>query len=190
MLFLCLLYMTPQEFIVKYHEWLGKAPEEITVARNEYLSQAGKVEKYLYLITSGAVRAIYLSKEEEFTIRFGYKGSVISSLDSFISGEPSQFYLQAIRKTTAIRLEKSAYLKFVTSSPEVSVVHMELMNGLLTSMLDREIDLLTSSSLERYNRIMKRSPQLFQEVPLKYIASYLRMSPETLSRLRNLDADQ
>lgn len=182
--------MSPQEFIAKFHEWLKAKPDEVTFPRNAYLSEAGKVEKYLYLVVSGAVRAIYLSEDEEFTVRFGYRGSVISSLDSFISGEPSQFHLQAIRKTTVIRLEKTAYLEFVQSNPEVSKVHLELMNGLLTSMLDREIDLLTSSSLERYNRILKRSPQLFQEVPLKYIASYLRMSPETLSRLRNLDPDQ
>lgn len=58
------------------------------------------------------------------------------------------------------------------------------MNGLLNSMLEREIDLLTSSPFERYNRILERSPQVFQEIPLKYIASYLRMTPETLSRLR------
>tara|TARA_B110000211_G_C14079389_1_gene553744 strand:+ start:574 stop:1113 length:540 start_codon:yes stop_codon:yes gene_type:complete len=179
--------MSPLDFITAYYNWLGTQPEEVIYKRNEYLSVEGGVENYLYLVLSGAVRAIYVSKEEEFTIRFGYKGSVISSLDSFISGKPSQFYLQAIRKTVVYKLEKSSYTAFVKSTPEVAEIHFELMNGLLTSMLDREIDLLTSSPLERYNRVLKRSPNLFQEVPMKYIASYLRMSPETLSRLRNID---
>ncbi len=176
--------MSPEEFINKYFEWSKKSPEQIIIPRNEYLSKAGQVEKYLYLVINGAIRAIYISKDEEFTVRFGYKGSVIASLDSFITGKPSQFYLQAIRQTTVIRLERTSYLEFIKSSQDISAVHMELMNNLLISMLDREIDLLTSSPLERYERIMERSPAVFQEVPLKYIASYLRMTPETLSRLR------
>lgn len=176
--------MGPEEFIKQYFNWSGKEPTEITIPRNEFISKAGQTEKYLYLITEGAVRAIYISKEEEFTIRFGYKGSVISSLDSFITGIPSQYYLQAIRKTKAIRLGRSSYLEFIKSHPTITAVHLDLMNGLLSSMLEREIDLLTSSPLERYHRILERSPDVFQEVPIKYIASYLRMTPETLSRLR------
>lgn len=176
--------MKPEEFIKQYFQWSGKNPEELIIPRNEYLSKAGQIEKYLYLVTEGAVRAIYISKEEEFTVRFGYKGSVIASLDSFLTGKPSQLHLQTIRKTKVIRLERSSYLSFIKSSPEVSEVHVTLISNLLNSMLDREIDLLTSSPLERFERIMERSPAVFQEIPLKYIASYLRMTPETLSRLR------
>ena len=63
--------------------------------------------------------------------------------------------------------------------------HIEVMHGLVQSLMEREIDLLTLSPRNRYNRVLERSPQLFQHIPLKYIASYLRMTPETLSRLRN-----
>jgi CRP/FNR family transcriptional regulator, anaerobic regulatory protein len=55
---------------------------------------------------------------------------------------------------------------------------------LVVQQMQRELDLLTASPIERYRRVIARSPQLFQEVPLKYIADYLRMTPETLSRLR------
>ena len=51
--------------------------------------------------------------------------------------------------------------------------------------MERELDLLTSSPHERIQRVLKRSPQVFQEIPAKYIASYLRMTPETLSRILN-----
>jgi lipocalin len=50
--------------------------------------------------------------------------------------------------------------------------------------IEREKDILTASPRERYLRVLKRSPQLFQEIPDKYIANYLRMSPETLSRMK------
>ncbi|WP_369806592.1 hypothetical protein [Tenacibaculum finnmarkense] len=62
------------------------------------------------------------------------------------------------------------------------------LNDFMYQQIEREIDLITYSPQKRFNRIFKRSPKLFQEIPQKYIASYLRMAPETLSRiLKNLD---
>jgi len=58
------------------------------------------------------------------------------------------------------------------------------LEQLTLQQLEREKDILTSSPLERYKRVLKRSPQLFQEIPNKYIADYLRMTPETLSRIK------
>ncbi len=58
------------------------------------------------------------------------------------------------------------------------------MIQLIYEQLEREKDILIHSPRKRYERVLKRSPQLFQEIPHKYIASYLRMSPETLSRIK------
>ena len=176
--------MSPKEFIKLYIEWTDKPLEEIVVKRNKYLTQTGQTEKYLYLIIDGALIITYTQHEEELTVRLGYKDSVIASLDSFISEKPSQFSLKAIRKTKVMRLDREIYLHFINSNPKLNNFHSLIINELLISMFDREIDLLTSSPLSRYQRILKRSPQVFQEIPLKYIASYLRMTPETLSRLR------
>ena len=59
-----------------------------------------------------------------------------------------------------------------------------LLEELFAQQIEREIDILTHSPVERYKRVLERSPQLFQEIPAKYIASYLRMTPETLSRIQ------
>ena len=59
-----------------------------------------------------------------------------------------------------------------------------ILENLVLQQMEREIDILTSSPKERYQRVLKRSPQLFQEIPNRYIANYLRMSAETLSRLK------
>lgn len=59
-----------------------------------------------------------------------------------------------------------------------------MIENLVTQQTDREIDLLITSPIERLKRALATSPNLFQEIPLKYIASYLRMKPETLSRIR------
>ena len=59
-----------------------------------------------------------------------------------------------------------------------------MLESLFLDQFEREIDLLTASPEERYLRVLKRSPKVFQEVPHKYIAEYLRMTPETLSRIK------
>lgn len=182
--------MSPQDFIKAFEAWKGTTPNVKTFAKKEYLSVEGSVKNELFYILEGAVRAIYVSEEEEFTIRFGYKNSVIASLDSFLDNQPSKFYLQALRKTEALAVSREDYFGFVHSSPQILAMHAKQMEGIVISMLDREIDLLTSSPMERYQRLIQRSPQVFQEIPMKYIAGYLRMSPETLSRLRNLDLNQ
>ncbi len=64
------------------------------------------------------------------------------------------------------------------------ILWIEILENLGVQQLEREIDLLKNSPKERYERVLKRSPQLFQEIPNRHIANYLRMSPETLSRLK------
>lgn len=59
-----------------------------------------------------------------------------------------------------------------------------MLEDLVLQQLEREKDILTSSPKARFERVLKRSPKLFQEIPNKHIANYLRMSPETLSRLK------
>ncbi|MGB0390580.1 MAG: Crp/Fnr family transcriptional regulator [Salibacteraceae bacterium] len=172
-------------FVNQIEDFSKETFQTKTYSRNEYVIREGDVERYVYVVLSGAIRAFYVSDREEFTIRFGYKDSIINSIGSFISGKPSEFYLQALRKTELKLIPKAHYLNFVNSSIDILRVHNDLMGGVITSQMEREIDLLTTSPIERYQRVLERSPQLFQEIPLKYIASYLRMTPETLSRLRN-----
>jgi CRP-like cAMP-binding protein len=70
--------------------------------RNEYLVSQGDKDQNIYAIVSGAVRVYYLSEDEEFTIRFGYKGSMISMLPTYFTGEGSLFFMQALRSTEVI----------------------------------------------------------------------------------------
>jgi CRP-like cAMP-binding protein len=89
-----------------------------------------------------------------------------------------------LKKTVVKIVSKPDYLSFLRSDLENLQLWDTLLQGLILQQLEREIDILTSSPVERYKRVLKRSPQLFQEIPHKHIASYLRMTPETLSRIK------
>ena len=156
-----------------------------TISKGQFLIKEGEIEHNLYLVESGAVRVFYLTEFEEMIIRFGYKDSLITSLSSFINGTASDFYIEAIRKTTVRSISKETLSALVNESLENMRDYAALLESLITQQIEREVDLLIHSPSERLKRVLERSPNLFQEIPSKYIASYLRMTPETLSRIRN-----
>jgi len=155
----------------------------ITVDRNEFIKVKGNINTNAYYIESGSLRVFVLDENEEQIIRFGYKNNLIVSLDSFLTGKPSSFYIQAIKKTVLKVITKEQIDDFLKNETN-RVLWIKIFENLVLQQLEREIDILTNSPKERYKRVLKRSPQLFQEIPNKYIANYLRMSPETLSRLK------
>lgn len=159
------------------------AHKTITVDRNDYLKISGSIDTNVYFIESGSVRMSVLDNLEEQIVRFGYKGNIIVALDSYLTGNPSAFTIQAIKKTTVKVISKSSMNEFLKNESNQKWWTSTLEN-LIVQQLEREIDILTTSPKDRYLRVLKRSPQLFQEIPNRHIANYLRMTPETLSRLK------
>ncbi|MEX2590435.1 MAG: Crp/Fnr family transcriptional regulator [Chitinophagales bacterium] len=156
----------------------------VLLKRNEYLCLSGNVDTNLYYVTEGSLRVFFADENEEHTIRFAYKNSFIAALDSFITNAPGKYYIQAIRKTEVKAIDKKAYINFINCNQENTRLWHTLLEQMILQQMEREIDILISSPYERYQRVLKRSPQLFQEIPHKYIAAYLRMTPETLSRIK------
>lgn len=154
------------------------------LSRNEYLKVKGSTDTKLYFVEEGSLRIFIEDEFEEHTIRFGYKGSFIAALDSFLTEKPSDFYIQALKRTALKVIDKATYMNFIGSDVENLQLWHKITEQLVIQQLERERDILTSSPGERYKRVFTRSPQLFQEIPHKYIASYLRMTPETLSRIK------
>ncbi len=159
--------------------------EKLTIKRGEYLIQQGQVERHFYFVLEGALRAFAFIGDEEFTIRFACTNSIVAAIPAYFTRKPSELSIQAIRKCTLLKISKTEFEAYFKQSEEKLIAYNDLLKELVASFYEREIDLLTQSPQERIERIRKRSPQVFQEIPHKYIASYLRMSPETLSRLLN-----
>lgn len=173
-----------ENFILQLMEEFQTNGRPIELTKGEFLIRENETEHHLYFIEQGAVRAFYQSEHEEHTIRFGYEGNIINSLGSYFSNKPSELYIEALKKTQVKALHKQAIEAFVQQSESNSQSYLKLIEQLVVQQIEREIDLLIESPSERLDRVLKRSPHLFQHIPLKYIASYLRMSPETLSRIR------
>jgi len=165
-------------------EIIALSQKSITLERNEFLKVKGSIDTNIYFVESGSLMVFVLDDCEEQIIRFGYKQNIIVSLDSFLTEKPSNFYIQAIKKTVVRVITKTQVTQFLSADASHLNWWTKVMEDLVLQQLEREIDILTTSPKERYNRVLKRSPQLFQEIPNRYIANYLRMSAETLSRLK------
>lgn len=164
-------------------EIIALSQKTITLERNEFLKVKGSIDTNIYYLESGSLSVFILDECEEQVIRFGYQGNIIVALDSYLTGKPSDFYIQAIKKSTVKVITKLQMDNFLNKE-ENNLLWTKILEDLVLQQMEREIDILTSSPKERYLRVLKRSPKLFQEIPNRYIANYLRMSPETLSRLK------
>ncbi len=164
-------------------ELIDLSEKTITIERNEFLKVKGSIDTNIYYVESGSLRIFILDDYEEQVIRFGYKGNLVVSLDSFLTGKPSGLFIQAIKKTIVRVITKSQLNGFLEKDTNKEL-WKTILENLVLQQLEREIDILTNSPKERYERVLKRSPQLFQEIPNRHIANYLRMRAETLSRLK------
>lgn len=167
--------------LINHHELWEK---DVTLNRNDFLKENGSTDTNLYLVIDGSVRIFVVDESEEHTIRFGYQNNLIAALDSFIHEQTSDLNIQALKKTTLKVISKKAFMDFMLSSPNTIELWYKLLENFVLQQMERERDILTSSPIERYHRVLQRSPLLFQEIPDKYIASYLRMTPKTLSRIK------
>ena len=162
--------------------------KEIKLKRNDFLISKGELNSDLFFVDEGSLRVFIDDENEDHTIRFGYKNSIITALDCFLTDAPTEFYIQALKKCTLKVISKKRFKELMQSSTENIKIWEQLLESFVHQQIEREIDLITYSPQKRFERVFKRSPQVFQEIPLKYIASYLRMAPETLSRiLKTLD---
>ena len=174
--------------ITALHEYLDDHQlwqKTVELRRGDHLHAAGEVHTNIYYVESGTMRSSVLVNDcEEQIIRFGYQGDFFAAIDSFVSGRPTQLYTQAIRRCQLQVIPRSLYTERIQQDPALNDIWQQILAWMIVGQLDREIDLLTSNPAERYRRVLARSPRLFQEIPAKYIANYLRMTPETLSRCR------
>ncbi|MDR0206896.1 MAG: Crp/Fnr family transcriptional regulator [Bacteroidales bacterium] len=155
--------------------------------KKEFFVQQGKVCYYLGLIESGVLRSYIEKGAEEFIKDFYFSGSLVVSYGSFLSGEPSIASIQALEETHLITLSCSAYNQLFKESNEWYKFGKYISDCLLIKKCRRESSFLVDDAYERYKLLLKTYPRIEQYVSQYYIASYLGIKPESLSRMRSLN---
>lgn len=153
--------------------------------KKSFLTEAGMTERYFYVVVEG-VQTIYLidQKGEKRVLGFAFDGSPSGVYDSFLNQAPSHYFLEALTDSTLLALTFPAYQSLFEKYPGFDRWGRLFHQNVLIGRVNREVELFTLSARERYLRFMRRCPPELQQIPQKYLASYLNMTPETFSRLR------
>lgn len=152
--------------------------------KKELLLRSGENCRNIYFINSGCIRYYYLVDGEEKTAQFFFENGWYTDYESFLSGDPSENFIEAIEDTELLCLEKNALQKLYAEAPKFERFGRIMAENAYLGIRYRTKTLTNLNAEERYLKLIKERPKIFERVPQYYIASYLNIQPQSLSRIR------
>ena len=152
--------------------------------KGDFLLKAGRPCDKFCFIQAGLLRVFTIYDDKEVTQWIATKGYFGTDYPSFFSDTPSRWTIQALVDTEVYTITKSDYKKFFEIIPRWDELEKLFMIKCFTILEGRIFSFLSMSAEERYNLFFEHNKELFNQVPLQYIASMLGMTPETFSRIR------
>ena len=144
----------------------------------------GETENHLYFVLEGVQRSFHLTKEgDEATIVFTYPYSFSGVADSFLTQTPSAFFLETLTSSSFLRTSWIQVNGLMNEFPAIQAMILKATAFALKGVLERQVELQCFSAEEKFRILMKRSPQVLNLIPHKYLASYLGIDPATFSKL-------
>ena len=182
-----LVRRTIQRYVPLSEEEWGKVAtcwQDHAFSRKASICLVGQVEERFWIVKEGVQRISFPHDGEDICVGFAYGGSWSGEYASFVTRAPARFDVVAMTDSVLTGIRHDDLQRLYREVPVMERFGRLILEEVLVGRGVREIELLSLDARERYRRLVARSPQLLQLVPQKDIASYLRMSPETFSRLR------
>jgi len=153
-------------------------------AKNEKILCEGEVCTNIYWVVKGLIRQFYFKNGKELTEYMATENTICMCIESLFREEPTKLQIQAIEPTMLYCLPKARLEAVAMKSVNIQILYRKILEESLILSQIRADMLRFESAIDRYQKLVKRSPQLVLRAPLVYVASYLQMTPETLSRVR------
>lgn len=146
----------------------------------------GEIENYISFIEEGIVRLFIPNKEAEKEVTFGFcfKFEFVSAFDSFLTQKPSNYQLETLTNTKLWSISYDDLKKVYAQTKVGNLIGRYSAERLFLIKSKREQSLLVDSAKTRYLNLFHERPNLIRQIPLKYIASYIGITPQALSRIR------
>lgn len=152
--------------------------------KNELLITQGKVCRYLYFLEQGCLRGFYNLEDKEITHWFGFENDFVTSFHSFITQEPAVENIQLMEGCVLWAISKESLWQLFNRHHEIERLVRIAYEKYYIRLEERFVNAQFRTATERYQGLLQRAPHIIDRVSLGYIASYLGISQETLSRIR------
>ncbi len=155
-----------------------------TCEKNTQLTQLNKVENCLYFIVDGVVRLYHEGEVKDTTLNIAFPNEFISSYSSFLERKPSEFILECLTPCQFVYLQRDDLYALYEKTECGHQLGRILTENFFLYLSKRESDFLLKSPTERYLDLFENQPHWVQEIPQKFLASYIGVTPQALSRIR------
>lgn len=158
--------------------------ETVQLKKKEYLLREGQNSRGIYFLSEGALRTFHIRDGREINTSFNFEKDFLSELESITNNLPSKSSIQAIEDSTVFYIDKQKLLELYEKSDFYQKLGRMILEQLTISQQKYSSLLISYSPKERYLQILENYPNIINRVPLQYLASYLGISRESLSRIR------
>ncbi|OGS70058.1 MAG: cyclic nucleotide-binding protein [Flavobacteria bacterium RIFCSPLOWO2_12_FULL_35_11] len=157
---------------------------EEKLQKNDFFTKSDKICDKLSIVKSGILRVYALSDRKEITQWISTENFLITEVIGFFFDQPNRWTIQAFTDTELLTITKTNYLKLCKEFPKWNEIEKRLIVKCFAMIEDRVFSHLSMTAEERYDLYFEQNRELFNQVPLQYIASVLGMTAETFSRIR------
>lgn len=155
------------------------------VRKRQYVLNAGDVCQYITFVEKGMLRSFTVDSEgNEHVVQFAIEGWWVSDVGSFVSGKDALYNIEALEDCELLHLNKAGMDELLVKLPIMERFFRILMQNNVVALQRRAVAYMSLSAEEKYLKLMEVAPDIMQRASQQHIASYLSITPETLSRVR------
>jgi CRP-like cAMP-binding protein len=173
--------LTPEDFSL-----LAEKIKVRSFGKREMLLRPGEVEQYMNFVIKGLCRMYFYKGRSEVILNLAKEKELISASSSFLSGAPSNYYIETLEPTTLLSIAREDLEMVYRQNSRIERLGREMITYFVLEKEAWEHACMRLDTKERFLQFVEKNAELLQRVPQKYLASYLNMKPETFSRLKHL----
>ena len=158
--------------------------KKVQFDKNSTILQLGKIEKHLSIISKGIILLYIPTEESDVTFGFLFENEFVTAYDSFLTQTPSEYEMETLTESVLWQISHKDLQEVYDKTENGNIIGRRMAENMFLIKSKRELSFLSKSAEERYLDLFMERPRLLRQIPLKYIASYIGVTPQALSRIR------
>ena len=163
---------------------ISEISQTVLIKKNTDLQSIGHTCKTIYFLKKGVARIYYFKDGIDITESFSFENNIVVRFESLFTSQPSKKAIQVLEDSELVAINSPKLFKLYDQFPETERLFRKIFEAALVDTVNRVESIQFHTAEERYKHLMHEAPDVLKRVPLKYIASYLGITPVSLSRIR------